>query len=185
MANKAYQYYTELPSWAKGIVVVGTLGVVYFVGKGILDKIKANAQVAKQMETINTQTDEINQMQQSGVKPTFSDSQYKSWADGIANQFSGCDAIPKVPLVPAKFLGFITNWSGSGAYFVNIISKFKNDLDFLKLSQAYGIRTYDQCGWGTGDVTGTLAQAIADELDDNEVTAINKVLSTSGIKYSF
>jgi hypothetical protein len=185
MANKVYQYYTELPSWAKGVVVIGTLGVVYFVGKSILDKIKANAEIQKQVETLNTQTTEINNLQKAGATPSFADSQYKQWSDGIVSQFAGCDIIPKVPLVPAKFLGVITNWSGSGAYFINIIDKFKNNLDFLKLSQAFGVRTYDQCGWGTGNFTGTLAQAVADELDDNEVTAINKVLSSKGITYTF
>jgi hypothetical protein len=183
MANKAYQYYTELPSWAKGIVVVGTLGVVYFLGRSILNKIQANAEVQKQMQTITSQKDEIKNLQDSGAKPSFADSQYKSWADGIVSQFKGCDIVPKVPLVPANFLGFITNWSGSGAYFVNIIDKFKNNLDFLKLSEAYGVRSYPDCGWG--DVNGTLAQAVANELDDNEIKAINKSLSKKGITYSF
>jgi hypothetical protein len=67
-----------------------------------------------------------------------------------------------------------------------IISKFKNDLDFLKLSTAWGVRTYDQCGWGTGNVeNATLSKAISDELNEGEISKINGALAKQGIKYRF
>ena len=44
MANKVYQYYTELPSWAKGIVVIGGIAIVYFTTKQFIAKIKKQAE---------------------------------------------------------------------------------------------------------------------------------------------
>ena len=40
MANdKVYKYYTELPGWAKGVVIIGGLGIAYIVGTTIYKKV--------------------------------------------------------------------------------------------------------------------------------------------------
>jgi len=45
MANKFYDYYKELPSWAKGVVVVGGLGVVYIFASQVIKKLKQDAEI--------------------------------------------------------------------------------------------------------------------------------------------
>jgi hypothetical protein len=65
-----------------------------------------------------------------------------------------------------------------------IFNQLKNNLDYLELSTAWGIRTYDACGWGTGDVKDVdLSKAIIDELNDGEVRDLNIILSKKGITY--
>jgi hypothetical protein len=182
MANKMFSYYKELPSWAKGVVVIGGIAIVYFTSKQFIARIKKQGEIKKQTETLDQEKKDLEDITKGGAKATFSDSQYRIWADAIQSQFKGCDFIPKVPLLPTSTI-WLSNWSGSGATFVNIIYKFKNNVDFLKLNQAWGIRSYPDCGWGT--VTGTLPMALRDELDDNEITSINKALTKQGITYQY
>ena len=185
MANKFYDYYKDIPTWAKGVVVVGGIAIVYFTAKSFLKKVKANAEKEKAMETVTYQKKEEKQLEETGLRATFSDSQYKAWADALQNQFDGCDIdISDFTFWGNLFKGF--TGSNSAKKLVSIISKFKNDLDFLKLSTAWGIRTYDQCGWGTGNVeNATLSKAVSDELNETEISTINKTLAKSGIKYKF
>jgi hypothetical protein len=184
MSNKAFEVYKGLPSWAKGVVVIGGIAIVYFTTKSFLKRIKQSAEKKKDMEVVVEQKKELDILVKDGVYPTFSGSQYKAWADALQKQFDGCDPSIRIPLLAPTSL-WNSQWSGSGAKLVNIIYKFKNDADFLQLSQAYGVRTYDQCGWGTGNFTGSLAAAISDELDESEINAINQALSKQGIKYKF
>ena len=183
--NKIYQVYSELPSWAKGLVVVGGLAIVYFTAKSILKRVQQQASQKTAQETINTQKEEVKVLQEQGMQQTYRDSQYKTWADQIQKQFDGCDGSwgrTLLSFTPPTWL-FNTNWSNSGAMVANIFDKLKNDVDYLKLTTSYGIRTYDQCGLMTGDFTGNLQQAIDDELDEQERATLNKFLASKGITY--
>ena len=63
-------------------------------------------------------------------------------------------------------------------------AQLKNDIDFLDLVVAWGVRTYDDCGWGTGDVKDVdLFKAIEDELTDAERRDLNKILAKKSITY--
>jgi len=186
MANKVFNYYKELPSWAKGVVVVGGIAKVYFTTKSFLKRIKQSAEKSKSMETVISQKKEVKELEDTGLRATFSDSQYKAWADALQTQFDGCDFNIADWYSPILAIWNYAHYSNSGKKLVMIISKFKNDLDFLKLSTAWGVRTYDQCGWGTGNVeNATLSKAISDELNEGEISKINGALGKQGIKYRF
>jgi hypothetical protein len=168
MTNKVYDYYKDLPSWAKGVSVVGGLLIVYIIGNRIYKGIKASSEFKSQRETLNQQESEIRNLQQTGMRLTFPTSQYKAWADAIATAFGGCDPMD--------------NSLGAVARPINAI---KNDLDFLELQTSFAIREYDQCGWGAGNFKGNLQSAIADELTTSQINFLNKILRDKGIKYSF
>jgi len=188
MTNKVYSVYKDLPSWAKGVVVIGGIAIVYFTAKSILKRVKLTAETKKEREAIKTQEDEIKNEQNTGAKATFPESQYKTWATQIKNQYDGCDGSfgrPILQFIPPTWM-FNTMWSNSGALTANIFFKLKNNVDFLKLSTAFGVATYDQCGlsWMTGNFTGNLQSAIVDELDENERKALNDILKKNGITYN-
>ena len=186
MANKVYDIYKDLPSWAKGVVVIGGIAIVYFTTKSILNRIKLSAESKKDRETIKTQEKEIKDLETTGTKASFPESQYRTWASQLKSQFDGCDGSfgrPILQFIPPTWLGNIM-WSNSGAMTANIFYKLKNNIDFLKLSSAFGIATYDQCGLFNGNFTGNLQSSIVDELDENERISLNKILNKNGITYT-
>ena len=167
MANSGvYKVYSELPAWAKGVVVIGGIAIVYFTGRTIYRSIDKKVSAKKDAQTVRDVKDEIRQSQQNGKKQTYPDSQYKAWADSIEKSFDGCD--------PFETAQNTIN---------RAVRELKNDTDWLKLVDAYGVRTYDQCGWWMGTFTGNLYSAISDELDSAEKSYINKLLSERGITY--
>lgn len=184
--QRIFDYYKSLPSWAQGVVVVGGLAAVYFAGRGIIKKIKSQADLLKERETLKSVSSDLKKLISQGIKKSYSDSQYKTWSDQIEKQFSGCDWDEGLFKVNVPVIG---GWSGSGAKMYNILSQQKNDADFLALQEAYGIRKYDQCGpriFGiSGDFEGSLPQAVADELQEEEITVINKMLTGKKINYQF
>ena len=189
MQNKAYEFYHELPAWAKGVLAVGGALVGYLIVNKVMKDAKNMKNIKEQMASVNDAGTELQNIIKTGIRRSYADSQFSSWADSIQKAFSGCDW--EQPLFPAGFnaqLTFgLTGWSGSGSKLANIVLKLKNDADFLKLITTYKVRTYDQCGFPpfAGDFTGNLYSAVADELNDSEINALNNYLKKQKINYTF
>lgn len=174
--NAAYKYYKELPAWAKGVTVVMGAVVAVVLGKRVYQIVDNAILKAKAKKSLKDVSNEQRKLQASGVSASFPASQYKAWADSIQNQFDGCDVSAPVG----------DRLSKSGTTLYEIITNFKNDMDFLELVKAFGTRTYDQCGWFTGDVeNATLYTAVTDELQSGEIKTINEALAKQGITYRF
>lgn len=186
--SKALEVWNGLPPWAKGVVAVGGLAVVYFAGRPIYQAIKRKIESANARKTKVEFTDDLRRLANQGIRPTFLQSQYLGWADQIQNQFSGCDFQQNVFDMSDPLLWWAGSYSGSGKLIVGIVKSLRNDADFAALVIAYGVRTYPQCGSIFGfnlfdDVTGNLFGAIIDELDQGERDGINKYLESKGITY--
>lgn len=165
MANKVYSYYKELPTWAKGVVVIGILGATYIFASQTIKKIKEQAKSKKLQQGVEDAKIELNDLAQQGVKPTITQSQADAFADKIAKQFKGADLLlESYPTV------------------LNIFKSLKNDADFLLLKKQFGIRTYDDAFFGqVKDVT--LEGAIQDELTTMRIASLNSQLKKQGITY--
>ena len=182
MENKAYQYYKELPSWAKGVVVIGVLGVSYLFANQIIKKIREEAEKKKAEENLNQSRSELQQQQQNGVPSTFPKSQYDAMATEISDEFDGCDPSGLNFGIVSEYLDLST--SGKKVY--DIVGKLNNNRDFLELVDSFGVRTWDACGVMNGDVQNkTLYQGVTNELNQGEIKFINKYLKQRGITYQF
>lgn len=165
MANKVYSYYKDLPQWAKGVVVVGGLVVVYLAYRGISKQFKKNVELKDAKDSVNNATNEIKQEIQSGVKPSYASSQYDGWAEAIVKQFKGADLLlESYPTIK------------------NIFDKLKNNADYLMLKKSFGIRTYDDAFFGQVKNV-TLESAIQDELTTGSIEKLNAILEKKGITY--
>lgn len=180
MLKQLYEGFKTLPLWAKGVISVGVTGVTVYAGIKIYQGIKIAITKGKAQKSIANVGKERSTLEQQGQSATYADSQYKGWASDIETQFSGCDFSTPMPIFP----GLDLSYSGQKLY--NILNGFKNNVDFLKLVEAWGIRTYDACGIGTGDVTNVnLYGAVSDELNNGEIEIINDLLKSKAITYSF
>ena len=132
MQNKVYQYYKDLPNWAKGVVVVGGVLAVYIVGARVYkavfpsDKEKKNKELAKNVDS------EIGNLSKNGLKPSFADSNYNTFANTIYNsmRFAAGDDYTTVE---------------------KTLKSMKNDLDVAKLVKAFGQRQDYFFGIPAGD----------------------------------
>jgi hypothetical protein len=183
MENKALQIYKDLPSWAKGVVVVGGLGAAYLFASQIIKKLRLDAEKRNAEKELDTTRIELDNQTQQGIVPSYTKSTYDAWAQSIQDQFDGCD-----PFFGGVFGigGDYNELSPSAKKIYDIVDKMNNDRDFLELVDSFDIRTYDQCGWGTGNVeNATLYKAVSDELSQDEINFINERLANRGITYKF
>jgi len=181
--GKVFSYYTQLPNWAKGVVIVGSLGVTYLFASQIIKIIRKDADKRKAEEGLKDTREEQTKLEEAGVLRSFPKSTYKGWADNIEEQFTGCDMTS--PIIPSNTVGipYISGWSGSAVTLYNILNELKNDLDFVDLIDAFGNREYNDCIFGT--VKGNLYKAVSNELNTTEIRGMNDTLKTKGIKYKF
>lgn len=170
MSNNVYQYYKDLPSWAKGIVVVGGVFVVYVVGSRVYrnlfpsDKEKKNKEMAKNVDS------EITKLSRNGQKPSFSDSNYNTFANTIYNgmRYAVGDDYTTVE---------------------NTLKKMKNDLDVAKLMKAFGLRQNYGFGFPVGspmDLFTFVQHELGNEwggLTAYRVRSINADWKKKGINY--
>lgn len=180
MSTKAFSYWHDLPPWAKGVSAIVGIGVVVYAGVLIRKGIKKAVDTGKESKAVKDAQDDLNELKSKGQKQSYQDGQYTAWADKIEVQFSGCDWSVATGL-PGNTL------TASGRILMDIVKQLKNDVDFLKLVSAYGVRTYDQCGtWPfSGNFTGSLFQAVSDEIDSIELKKINEQLKANGVTKTF
>jgi hypothetical protein len=165
MANKVYQYYKELPSWAKGIVVVGGIAIIYFATKQTIARLRKQSEGKDAKNSVEDAKNELQQLSNDGIRPTITKSQADAYAEKIVKQFKGADLL-------------------LGSYDVvnQIFKELKNNADFLLLKSAFGVRTYDDAFFGQVKNV-TLESAIQDELTQFRINDLNKTLSKKGITY--
>jgi hypothetical protein len=163
MANgKLYNYYTELPPWAKGVVVVGGLGIAYLIGSKIYVALKPKPQDIKNVE---------NDITRLGAKmqPSYGDATYDQYANTIYNAQR-------------------TSASNDSGAIVDVALLMKNDLDVAKLVKAYGTRQVYAFGIPTDSfgLFGAMRKGITSDLFgafSYRITKINSDWAAKGITY--
>jgi hypothetical protein len=174
MSNKVFEYYKELPSWAKGIVVIGGLGLAYITVKQIVDKIKEAARQKKQMEEITAVQNDLKSLENKGIKPKLSKSALEAMSAAIVDAVNGCGT--DMGKIKAQF------------------TKVTNDADVLALIQIFGLRKKIRCTFSDdpredfwSDMTPplSLTEHIQSDLSSSDVNSVNRILSDKGIKYQF
>lgn len=183
--DKVFKIWSDLPQWAKGVIAVGGIAIAYFTARGVIKLVKQSVASKDARKTQQEFENDIRDLGQQGINPTYPTSQYGSWASMIQTQFSGCDWRNNVFDMSDPLLFWAGSFSESGKTVAAIFQKLNNNADFASLVTAYGSRTYDQCGtWPfAGDFTGNLFSAIQDELDQGERNELNKQLQRKGITY--
>jgi len=167
---KVYQYYKDLPPWAKGVVVVGGAVVVYLVGSRVYRAVFPTEAQRKNRELEKNIDSEISKLQGNGKKASYSDSNYNTFANTIYNsmRFAVGDDYSTVE---------------------STLKRMKNDLDVAKLIKAFGVKQDYFFGLPTGDKMDLftyIQKELGNEyggLTNYRVKRINEDWSKKGISY--
>lgn len=140
-------------------VIAGTAITGYFVYKGI-----KNYQAKKDSRAqVDAAEDDLKGLAQSGVKPTLSASQLNLISNNLFTAMNG--------------------YGTDEAAVLHEIVKINNEADMLALIKTYGTKTLSSGNLNpTPNFTGSLTAALAEELSDAYILAINNVLAKKGIK---
>ena len=176
MANKVFDYYKELPSWAKGVVIVGGLAVSYvFISRTI-----ARIRKAKDIKDVQKETDYANrdliELARRGIKPTIDRTQMEIIIKSLEDSMNGC--------------------SYSQTRIENAFKKLNNEADLKLLIRDFGVRYYTPCAISSPisyaiylsdnkHFGGTLATWLNYDLGTSDINKINKILSDKNINFKF
>ena len=112
--DNVYKYYKDLPPWAKGVVVVGSLGIAYLIGSKIYIALKPKPQ-----DVINIEND-ISYLSNK-MKASYPDAAYDNYAEII-------------------YQAQRTSVGNDSSSIQDVAKLMMNDLDVAKLIKSYGTR---------------------------------------------
>ena len=153
----------NLTAQEKKYIAYALLGVgAFLVIRKLKDWLKKPAK-----ETIKDVIEEADQLKKQGMESTRSLGQWKLVADSIYNSMKASAT------------------SDNKSNIEKQLKMVQNDLDFLLLTQAYGLRQHYIFGIPDGDKTTLIGQIATGELSDKRIKSINANYATKGIKFRF
>lgn len=153
------QKFKEMPLLVQGIIVLATSAIA--IGGGILiyKKLKSKIDTKGNKEEGKQAGNQLEDLEKQGIKPTFSDADAQTKVNVLKEAANGCDPL------------------GQGSQqIMAVIYSLKNQADFYLLSKTFGVQTWDDCGIGTGDVTGSLSTLLTSELDGTQMSEVRRHL---------
>lgn len=157
---------TAIPGWAKGIIYIIVIALLAFIGYKLFKKY-FNEEEASGREDVKDTQEELNELIKKGIKPTYKQAQYSTWASVLHEAFDGCGTDND-------------SWQ-------RIFPQMKNEADVLALNATFGQRVIDGCNW-QGDFSEkslTLPQAIQSELRSGEIKELNNMLVKNRITFKY
>jgi hypothetical protein len=176
MGNKFYSYYKDLPSWAKGVVVIGGVGVIYIFASQIIKKVRQQAQLKFDLQESESANTDLQILAQQGVKPTLSNTQIDNIINVLVESMNDCGT------------------NEENVY--NQFRKLNNLADVYALLKRWEIRYYRPCAitspisyakyqFNDKAFGGNLSSWLTYDLEASEIKKVNKILSDKNIKFQF
>jgi len=158
MAN-AKGFYSELPTWAKGTIAIVAAGSLVLIGIAIRNAIQKGKEnkgdrQANQENDAATQA-ALNALQNQGITSTLTDNDAIALSRTIENAFSGAETVATEESVMNQ-----------------IKAKVKNQADWVKLQQVFGVRTIPDILFGS--TTYDLRSLLLDQLDSFTMFGLGK-----------
>lgn len=174
--NKAIEIYKGLPDWARGIVAVGGIAIVFYVGYTLIKRIRKTAELQADLQQSDLANDELKNLQQQGIRPSISNSQVEAVINSLVQAMNGCGSDEEMVYEAFK--------------------KLNNDADVQLLISRWGVRYYTPCAV-TDPISytlflnnpkkfgGNLTSWLNNDLTTSEIKKINTILSQKKITFKF
>jgi hypothetical protein len=134
MEKGIYKYYTELPTWAKGIIAVAVVGSSIYVAYKVFKKIKEFEDKQDSKDTANASENEYNKLVKKGGTGgvlSFPVGKYITASNSIKLALDGCETI-----------------FGEGEAIEAIASVVKKPIDWYFLVKTFDVKSIEGCALG-------------------------------------
>ena len=159
--------FRQLPLMAQGIIVLVGLAALTGIGVFVYNKLKQIGENKEDREEANLAKDELDQLLQTGQTPTFSEAEAQTKTNVLIAAANYCD--------PTE----------SGAQqIMAVVYSIKNKADWYLLTSKFGTRTWADCSinpWG--EVSGSLAKLLTDELGASQMAEVRRHLGQFQINF--
>jgi len=165
--NKTLEVWNGLPTWAKGVIAVAGVAIVYFTTKSIIKSIKKKKEEQDNKDLLDATEREKRELDKQGIKQVVSNAQLEAFSQKLVEAFNDCGT--------------------TEASVYAVFNGLKNKADLMQLIKIYGTRPYSGCllQGEFGDMSYTLPRAIESELDSAETKKVNDILRRKNIDYQF
>jgi len=175
MENKALGFWNGLPTWAKGVIAVGGLGIIGYTGYTIYKNAQKKKELADAKKQADVAQGEVEQLQQQGQSATHSDSEFEGLAERLVQAMNDCGT------------------DEEAVY--DVFRQIKNGVDIRKLVSIFGVRYYTPCAatspisytkwlWDDKSFGGNISAWLGYDLTSSEIAKINSILKGNGVNYS-
>lgn len=166
--KNSYQFYKDLPGWAKGFVAVVTLGSIVFIGYKVYRKFSPTQDEKDAKRLVKAVDDDITTFRNQGIKQSYATPNYLTFATTI-------------------YQGMRYAVGDDYGSVVTTCKKMQNKLDVALLINAFGVKQNYVFGIDSGNPMDMLT-FIHSELSNewwfiNRIAQINDDWAAKGIPY--
>ena len=145
------------------LVQLAPIALIGFIGFKLYDKFFGDPNADKVKLTVDQVKTEIQKKEDAGELPTFTQTQYNTFADTLSAAMEGMGT--------------------DETTIYRVMAKMTTLLDVMKLVSAFGVRTYHEFLWIEEQYN--LGQWFQNELGASEMKKLNKILSDKKINFQF
>jgi len=151
-----------LPIQVKAILTLVGIAALVGVGFFVYKKLKKIGSEREDREEAQQSENELDVLLNQGVNPTFSDAEAQSKANILVAAANDCDL-----------------WGQGAQQIMQVIYSIKNRADWFLLSSKFGVRTWDDCPYGSE--SGSISVLLIEELDTGQMSEVRRHLGQFGI----
>ena len=155
-------YFSQMPTWAKGVIGVAATAIVVFAGYKAYTHFSKLSEDKDKKAVADESGDVVKELISKGQSPSWPASSYSATANTIQSLLSGCDT-PNNEVKVAN----------------EVIKISKKPVDWHNLVKVFGNRDIDDCGVMTGKTNYELIGLLKEQLD----TPLVGVKGATGKRY--
>lgn len=160
------ELFKSLPPWGRAVIAIIVIVVLILLFIWLRNFLSLRKSEKNSREEVTANENRLQQLNNQGVLPTINRADFESMANAIQQAADGCDP-----------------WGQGAQVIMQRIYSLQNEADYRSLVDAFGIRTWDACGYWTGDVTGSLTTLMISELNSSQLAEARRHLGQFGVTF--
>jgi hypothetical protein len=145
-------------------IIFALVGVAALAGIGffVYKKLQKIGENKEDREEAKESENQLEQLGNQGINPTFSEAEAQSKTNTLVAAANDCDP-----------------WGQGAQQIMQVIYSIKNKADWYLLSSKFGVRTWDDCPYGSE--SGSISVLFVEELDSSQMQEVRRHLGQFGI----